>query len=57
MVEQDTIIVDGNTYQERLLHLINYGDWLSYWCAIMHKTDPSPVNKILRLKNELSEKL
>ena len=56
-VEQDTIKVDGNTFQERFLHLINYGDWLSYWCAIMHKTDPSPVTKISRLKNELSEKL
>ena len=30
-----------------------FGDWLSYWCAILHKTDPNPVFKIDHLKNKL----
>ncbi|MBT4369354.1 MAG: bifunctional phosphoglucose/phosphomannose isomerase, partial [Candidatus Marinimicrobia bacterium] len=34
----------------------HYGDWLSYWCAILHGTDPSPVEKISRLKEELSRR-
>ena len=33
--------------------MINYGDWLSYWCAIFHGTDPSPVININKLKEEL----
>lgn len=55
-IEQDTIKVKGNTFQERFLHMVHYGDWLSYWCALNHKSDPSPVIKISRLKDELSEK-
>jgi hypothetical protein len=45
----------GEYFQERFLHMIHYGDWLSFWCAILHETDPSPVEKIVRLKNELSK--
>ena len=33
--------------------MIHYGDWLSYWCAIAHNTDPSPVSNIDRLKKNL----
>ncbi|MEE8341242.1 MAG: bifunctional phosphoglucose/phosphomannose isomerase [Candidatus Neomarinimicrobiota bacterium] len=39
----------------RLLDLVNYGDWLSYWCAILHDTDPSPVEKINKLKKALED--
>ena len=53
-IEQYNISVDGNSFHERFLHMIHYGDWLSYWCAILLKTDPSPVHKINRLKNELN---
>jgi glucose/mannose-6-phosphate isomerase len=55
-VEQDNIQVEGKIFQERFLKLIYFGDWLSYWCAINHETDPSPVLKIKRLKNELAGK-
>ena len=34
--------------------MIHYGDWLSYWCAILHNTDPSPVKNIQTLKYKLS---
>jgi len=53
-ISQYTILVTGDTFEERFLSLIYYGDWLSYWIAILHKTDPSPVNKISNLKNKLS---
>ena len=55
-IEQYSIQMDGDTFQERFLNMIHYGDWLSFWCAIFHKTDPSPVEKIIKLKNILSNK-
>ena len=53
-VNQFVIQMTGNLFQDRFLNMINYGDWLSYWCAIAHKTDPSPVKNIARLKKELA---
>ena len=50
---QFEISLHGATRFERLLHLIHFGDWVSLWCAYLHGTDPSPVKKILRLKEEL----
>ncbi|MBT3216271.1 MAG: bifunctional phosphoglucose/phosphomannose isomerase [Candidatus Marinimicrobia bacterium] len=38
-----------------LLHLIHLGDWISYWCALKHGTDPTPVVKIDQLKDALSK--
>ena len=54
--KHEDVSVEGNTLVERYLHLIQYGDWVSYWCAILHQTDPTPVKKIDRLKGILSEK-
>ena len=54
-LSQYTILINGDTFEERFLSLIYYGDWLSYWIAILHTTDPSPVNKISNLKDKLSK--
>ena len=54
-VKQEIIEVEGDSFKERFLLLIHYGDWLSYWCAIMHNTDPSPVKNIQVLKDKLSK--
>ena len=56
-VEQYVLEMEGNLFQERFLHSVHFGDWLSYWCAIFHKTDPTPVKKIDILKNKLSESI
>ena len=53
---QYEVAVSGASRFERLLHLIHYGDWVSLWCAYFHKTDPSPVEKISNLKDQLSRK-
>ena len=45
--------MDGETFQDRFLNMIHFGDWLSYWCAILHKSDPTPVSKIEKLKTQL----
>ena len=54
-VDQFKLEVSGDGFIDRFLLLIHYGDWLSYWCAILHKMDPSPVQNIEKLKNILSE--
>jgi len=54
-IMQHEVRAEGETKLERLLDLINFGDWLSYWCAILHDTDPSPVEKINKLKNALEK--
>jgi len=51
---QYIISVKGSTARIRLLHFIHFGDWVSYWCAILHHTDPTPVEPIMQLKSELS---
>ena len=53
---QYEVAVSGASHFERLLHLIHYGDWVSLWCAYFHETDPSPVEKISNLKDQLSRK-
>ena len=45
--------MDGKSFQDRFLNMIHFGDWLSYWCAILHKSDPTPVFKIEKLKSQL----
>jgi len=52
---QESVTVHGKTMTERFLHLIYFGDWVSYWCAVIHGTDPSPVFKIENLKKELGK--
>lgn len=55
-VNQHTVAVTGSSKQVRMLHMIHFGDWVSYWCAILHGTDPSPVAAIEELKAEISSK-
>ena len=52
-IKQFFIEMDGETFQDRFLNMIHFGDWLSYWCAILHKSDPTPVIKIEKLKSQL----
>jgi len=52
----EVISAQGDSAAIRYLQLIHYGDWVSYWCAILHQTNPTPVKKIDRLKAILSEK-
>ena len=43
----------GNTVMERMFSLIHYGDWTSYYLAILNKVNPTPVEIIERLKKNL----
>ena len=51
----EIVSVTGDSKIQRYLHMIHFGDWVSFWCAILHKTNPTPVNKIDQLKEILSK--
>lgn len=46
---------DSDTQLGRIFDLIYLGDWVSYYLAILNKIDPTPVDKIVYLKNKLME--
>ena len=46
---------ESDSLIERLFNLIYLFDWVSFYCAIYHKTNPTPVNTILELKSLMSK--
>ncbi|MBL7996328.1 bifunctional phosphoglucose/phosphomannose isomerase [bacterium] len=46
---------EGPDSFSKFMSLIYRGDWLSYFMAIVRKTDPTPVDIITQFKNELSK--
>lgn len=52
---QINITADGNSPLVRLLLLIHTIDWISYYTALLNETDPTPVNRIMSLKDEMSK--
>ncbi len=45
---------EGNSPLARMFSLIHLGDWVSFYLAMLHQVDPTPVEVITRLKNELA---
>lgn len=43
----------GESRLARMFSTIHLGDWVSYYLAILNETDPTPVERISYLKNEL----
>ena len=39
----------------RLLKMIHFNDWVSYYAALLNNVDPTPVNKIQELKLKIAE--
>ena len=52
---QVTITQQGANRVERLMKLIHYTDWVSYYAALMNDVDPTPVNHIQEIKSKISE--
>jgi glucose/mannose-6-phosphate isomerase len=46
---------EGDSLMERIFDIIHLGDWISFYLAILYKTDPTPVEKINYLKSKLTE--
>lgn len=44
-----------DNYKLRIVELINYGDWVSYYAALLRKHDPSEIKNINYLKSELEK--
>ena len=45
----------GKSLLTRMFSLVYLGDWVSYYLAILHAEDPTPVSVIDHLKSELSK--
>lgn len=45
---------EGKTLLERMFSLIYIGDFVSFYLAILNKTDPTPIDRIDYLKKELA---
>jgi glucose/mannose-6-phosphate isomerase len=46
---------EGESLLERIFDIIYFGDWMSFYLAVLYKTDPTPVEKINYLKSKLTE--
>ena len=51
------ITQQGANRVERLLKLIHYTDWISYYAALLNNVDPTPVNRIQELKSKIAESI
>ncbi|MCK4353565.1 bifunctional phosphoglucose/phosphomannose isomerase [candidate division WOR-3 bacterium] len=51
--EIEKVESQGNSLLARLFSLIYFGDWVSYWLAILRKVDPTPIERIEELKHKL----
>jgi glucose/mannose-6-phosphate isomerase len=47
----------GDTLTERILSTIQFGDYLSYYSAVLSEIDPTPIDIIDRLKKRLDSSL
>lgn len=45
----------GISWTQRLFYLVYFGDWISYWCAIAHETDPTTIMAIDTLKKRMKD--
>jgi glucose/mannose-6-phosphate isomerase len=48
------IVASGDTRMSRMLSLVQFGDYMSYYLAIATDQDPTPIPAIVALKSELS---
>ena len=53
--KQIIISQSGENRIERLLKLIHFIDWVSYFAALLNNVDPTPVNRIQELKNKITK--
>jgi glucose/mannose-6-phosphate isomerase len=46
---------EGTSLLARIFSLVYFGDWMSYYLALLNNEDPTPVEAIEYLKNELGK--
>ena len=52
-IGQDIIEFDGDSYLERIMKLIYFFDWVSFYCSLLNETDPYEIPNIIKLKELL----
>jgi glucose/mannose-6-phosphate isomerase len=53
--KQVEIAEKGRSALIRLLKMIHFIDWVSYYAALLNNVDPTPVRRITRLKEEMAK--
>ena len=51
----DTITAQGKSRMAQMLSMVHYGDYVSFYLAIAYGIDPTPVNNIAWLKENLAD--
>ncbi|MGB8367582.1 MAG: bifunctional phosphoglucose/phosphomannose isomerase [Candidatus Babeliales bacterium] len=51
---QYEVTSSGNSLMERIFYLIYFGDWVSFWLAIMNNVNPTAIDNINQLKELMS---
>ncbi|MEK9135578.1 MAG: SIS domain-containing protein [Bacteroidota bacterium] len=46
---------EGTSLLARIFSLVYLGDWVSFYLALLHNVDPTPVKVIDYLKDELAK--
>ncbi|HEY3343172.1 MAG TPA: bifunctional phosphoglucose/phosphomannose isomerase [Anaerolineae bacterium] len=54
-INQDTVRAKGKSALAQMFSLIQFGDWMSYYAAIMSGIDPTPTDPITWLKQGMGE--
>ena len=52
---QHKIDFKGDSFLLRLMKLVYFLDWVSFYLAIFYKTDPTPIDCIEKLKEMMSQ--
>lgn len=52
-INQDTVRAQGRSALAQVMSLVQYGDWVSYYAAIMMGIDPTPTEALDWIKAEL----
>ena len=53
--KQVEIAEKGRSALIRLLKMIHFNDWVSYYAALLNNVDPTPVERITKLKEEMAK--
>lgn len=53
--KQFEIAEKGRSPLVRLLKMIHFNDWVSYYVALLNNMDPTPVDRITKLKEEMAK--
>ena len=53
--KQVDIAENGRSPLVRLLKMIHFNDWVTYYAALLNNVDPTPVERITKLKEEMAK--